>query len=173
MMKRLACALALLAFLMMTHVTLTAESKTFGPRPLTSKRGAGQVVASASVLLPVVTPASSTQVPQLIKDIFPGTGSSIAVQSSPLPVQAPVEAGGLLYFMANDGVSGRELWRTDGTAAGTFRVKDIFPGPNGSTDASSSNVVNLVNSGGVLFFRADDGGMRFGRATAQQRARSA
>jgi len=38
----------------------------------------------------------------------------------------------IMYFSANDGKNGAELWRSDGTAAGTFMVKDIEPGTNGS-----------------------------------------
>ncbi len=34
----------------------------------------------------------------------------------------------VLYFIGNDGINGFELWRTDGTEAGTFLVKDINPG---------------------------------------------
>lgn len=34
----------------------------------------------------------------------------------------------VLYFIGNDGMTGFELWRTDGTEAGTFLVKDINPG---------------------------------------------
>ncbi len=41
--------------------------------------------------------------------------------------------GGTLYFSGNDarhpeGGSGYELWKSDGTEAGTVRVKDIRPG---------------------------------------------
>ena len=32
-----------------------------------------------------------------------------------------------MFFSATDGVSGYELWRSDGTAAGTARVKDVNP----------------------------------------------
>src|SRR5262249_39719521 len=46
---------------------------------------------------------------------------------------------------------GRELWRSDGTAAGTVLVKDINPG------SGSSNPEGLTLSGGHLFFTADDG----------------
>ena len=35
--------------------------------------------------------------------------------------------GHTLYFMSNHGVHGRELWKTDGTEAGTFMVQDIAP----------------------------------------------
>jgi ELWxxDGT repeat protein len=35
---------------------------------------------------------------------------------------------GTLYFTADDGGSGYELWRSDGTAAGTVRVLDLNPG---------------------------------------------
>src|SRR5207237_10277290 len=40
--------------------------------------------------------------------------------------------GSLLYFYVLDGGAGRELWRSDGTAAGTFMVKDIAPGSKSS-----------------------------------------
>ena len=38
----------------------------------------------------------------------------------------------MLYFQADDGISGAELWRTDGTDAGTVLVKDLLPGSRGS-----------------------------------------
>jgi ELWxxDGT repeat protein len=58
---------------------------------------------------------------------------------------------GKLYFAADDGLSGRELWETDGTQEGTRRVLDINDGPAGS-DPTSFRVV-----GNTLFFTADDG----------------
>ena len=39
------------------------------------------------------------------------------------------EVNGTVYFVANDGIHGRELWKTDGTDGGTVLVKDIKPGP--------------------------------------------
>lgn len=36
-----------------------------------------------------------------------------------------------VYFYANDGIHGMELWRTDGTSAGTIMLGDIEPGPKG------------------------------------------
>lgn len=38
-------------------------------------------------------------------------------------------AGGRLFFVADDGVQGRELWATDGTAGATALVRDVLPGP--------------------------------------------
>jgi ELWxxDGT repeat protein len=59
--------------------------------------------------------------------------------------------GGFLYLQADDGTTGTELWRTDGTEAGTTSVKDINPG------ASSSYPQSLTALGGFLYFSANDG----------------
>jgi ELWxxDGT repeat protein len=58
----------------------------------------------------------------LVKDIFPGTGSS----ADPTFFR---HADGIAYFIANDGVHGDEPWRSDGTAEGTFMLRDVHPGP--------------------------------------------
>ena len=59
--------------------------------------------------------------------------------------------GGTLYFRADNGANGAELWRSDGTSTGTYIVKDIRPG------SSRSDPSRLTNVGGTLYFRANDG----------------
>src|SRR5262249_46518336 len=68
----------------------------------------------------------------LVRDICPGPCSGINVQSAaPLP-SPPVRVGEQVFFAADDGRSGSELWKSDGTLAGTVQVADVRPGPNGS-----------------------------------------
>ncbi len=60
-----------------------------------------------------------------------------------------------LLFSGNNGIDGVELWSTDGTAAGTTMVKDIYPG--GTTPPNGSWPWNYVSHGGRVYFRADNG----------------
>ena len=57
--------------------------------------------------------------------------------------------GGLL-FKADDGTHEEELYKSDGTVAGTVLVKDINP-------SGSSNLDNLFVIGTTAYFRATDG----------------
>ena len=83
----------------------------------------------------------------LVKNIRPG-GRSAFPQASVEPVF--VDVGGVVYFAARDGVHGPELWRSDGTAAGTFLVADINPGSQGSEPDL------LTSFNGRVYFRANN-----------------
>jgi ELWxxDGT repeat protein len=63
------------------------------------------------------------------------------------------DVNGTLLFSVDDGVHGRELWRSDGTVSGTILVRDINPGPLSSAVAS----IKQVDSSGWALFAASDG----------------
>ena len=58
---------------------------------------------------------------------------------------------GRIWFDADDGINGRELWSTDGTPEGTMMSADICPG------ACSSSPENLFGFQDNLWFKADAG----------------
>jgi ELWxxDGT repeat protein len=60
-------------------------------------------------------------------------------------------AGSRVFFVGDSGSHGEELWRSDGTTAGTVEVHDLRPGPTGATPWGLSIV------DGTLLFTADDG----------------
>lgn len=65
------------------------------------------------------------------------------------------DVNGILFFVADDGVHGKELWKTDGTEEGTKMVKDIGENENGSNKSGiiiGSESGNFINVNGSLFF---------------------
>lgn len=60
----------------------------------------------------------------------------------------PVHINGISYFTASTANEGNELWKSNGTTAGTQLLKDINPG------AAGSGASELVNMNGVLYFSA-------------------
>lgn len=59
-------------------------------------------------------------------------------------------SGSMVYFTADDGTHGAELWRTDGTESGTFMLKDLIPGGVGSRPGP------FITSGAKVFFTTFD-----------------
>ena len=89
----------------------------------------------------VLAAASTAQVPVLLKDINPNGASNPGGFTC---------IGGVVYFSANDGVNGTELWKTDGTEAGTVMVKDIEPG------SGSSFPMTFMDVDGAIYFTTND-----------------
>ncbi|MCB9882927.1 MAG: hypothetical protein H6834_14165 [Planctomycetes bacterium] len=79
-------------------------------------------------------------------DLRPGV-----VGSSPWKLTA---LGQMCLFSADDGIHGRELWISDGTAAGTSMVSDLWAG------SSSSDPDHFVAFGRHLYFSANAGSGR-------------
>ncbi len=77
----------------------------------------------------------------MVRDIYPGIPDS-----HPGKVKA---FSGAIYFAADDGIYGSELWKYDGMTA--RRITDINPGP------ASSSPFGLVEYNGALYFNANDG----------------
>ena len=65
-----------------------------------------------------------------------------------------VSTGPLAFLVTFAAQTGYEVWRTDGTAPGTFVLKDIVPGENGTI---LTLPVGLRTTGGFVFFLAGDG----------------
>jgi ELWxxDGT repeat protein len=80
---------------------------------------------------------------RMVKDIAPGvlpsniSGMVVARTSSPL-----------VFFVADDGPEGRELWRSDGTEAGTVRVSALAPA------ADNGAILSLTVAGNFVYFTA-------------------
>jgi ELWxxDGT repeat protein len=87
----------------------------------------------------------------LLADIKPGTGSGPLENPTWTRGDTTRILGSSYFFLADDGTHGFELWKTDGTPAGTAIVADLYPGDR------SSDIDFLTAVGSRLFFVADDG----------------
>ena len=92
--------------------------------------------------------AGAFTAPALVKDVNVGAGDSAPVVFYPI--------AGKLVFFASDGVSGTEPWTSDGTAAGTFQLRDVWPGANGGFNPGCPSC-NAVSNGTIVYFSASDG----------------
>ncbi|WP_168205895.1 ELWxxDGT repeat protein [Geobacter sp. FeAm09] len=98
------------------------------------------------------TAAGTTQVKTFqANNVDKAANATIAKQISGGPAELTA-FNGKLYFAANDGTNGTELWVTDGTATGTVMVKDI-----NTTAGASSYPRSLAVMGSKLYFSATDG----------------
>ncbi|RFS13754.1 3-coathanger stack domain-containing protein [Emticicia sp. C21] len=85
--------------------------------------------------------------------LFASDGNSVSVVKDRIDPEAICVFKNELYFRASnfDNPRGYELWKSDGTTAGTTLVKDINEGPN------SSGPRSFYSYKDILYFIADDG----------------
>ena len=94
-------------------------------------------------LLMCLCSVATVQAQALVKDVRPGSAPSLPSELT--------EFNGALFFLAD--ANGLELWKSDGTEAGTVLVKNIRPGN------TSSSPHELTEFNGALFFLADANGL--------------
>ncbi len=82
-----------------------------------------------------------------VKEINP-TGSALDYNAGVWTDQ--VSLGNFMYFSANNGTNGMELWRSDGTTAGTTMVKDVYAGCYGGA------IYEFAVSDTTIFFSGMD-----------------
>ena len=83
----------------------------------------------------------------MVKEIFPGNSMQFGYSSF---INNITNVNGIIFFSACGSLNNSELWKSDGTAAGTVKVKEI----NATTGSSPSNLTNI---NGILYFSANDG----------------
>ena len=93
----------------------------------------------------------------MLADLTSATRSAAYKNGSTVFGLGLTRSGGVTYFNADDGVHGQELWRTDGTAAGTRLVRDVDPAAavvnnNGSTHLGPQNTTDV---NGTLYYTQD------------------
>ena len=100
-----------------------------------------EVTVCISALIFIGGVRATNSQPVMVKDIFPGNLASQPYLTA---------VGSTLFFQASDGTNGYELWKSDGSAAGTVMVKDINSG------SGSSSPAYLTAVGSTLYFQAAD-----------------
>jgi ELWxxDGT repeat protein len=71
----------------------------------------------------------TSETPFLVSDLYPGAPAPNPWPTYPFRPDAFVSLGGTAFFLSGAVNQDVNLWRTDGTAAGTRLVRDLVPGP--------------------------------------------
>lgn len=89
----------------------------------------------------------------ILKDIYPGSNSGIQTLLS----KSSVILNNTLYFIANDGTSNGEIWKTDGTTEGTEKMTDFLNSGISELTLVGSNFYFLIKSSDSLQVWISDG----------------
>ena len=84
---------------------------------------------------------------KIVKDINVGSGDAFSSSNNDYHI-----IGDTLFFNADDGTHGVELWRTNGTASGTMMVEDFNPSGNSANGwilNAGTSILNIAYNGSV------------------------
>ncbi|MVM31322.1 hypothetical protein GO755_14860 [Spirosoma sp. HMF4905] len=124
---------------------------------------ASQVNSAATLWRTDGTPNGTIQLTTSSGGIYEGPFGGMFTQSLGT---SDYNFGTIAYFPIYTNAEGGELWRSDGTPAGTYLLKDINPGPDGSGAYAYNGNSNPNNTSGILdprtvngitYFFANDG----------------
>jgi ELWxxDGT repeat protein len=101
------------------------------------------ILLALPALLGFSMPLPAAVTPELVKDI--------ATNEQGANITPYVSMGSYVLFQGVDLAHGSELWKSDGTPAGTSLLADIWPGPNTGTSS------NMARAGNLCFFSANSG----------------
>eukprot|EP00019_Armaparvus_languidus_P011879 CAMPEP_0168584368 /NCGR_PEP_ID=MMETSP0420-20121227/3099_1 /TAXON_ID=498008 /ORGANISM="Pessonella sp." /LENGTH=927 /DNA_ID=CAMNT_0008619159 /DNA_START=9 /DNA_END=2788 /DNA_ORIENTATION=+ len=110
-------------------------------------------ISISLLLFCLMTGLTFAQTPKLVKDINPGSASSIIKIERSYPEESKfANVQGRLFFACDDGTGkGEELCTSDGNAAGTSLIKDVNPGPNGAFGRDNEPRAGIEVNGKYLF----------------------
>lgn len=148
----------ILFFVALIFSSSVAHAQVFQPLPSEPNRTMGStpssLVSDGSVAYVAITTAEygkelwktdgTANGTKIVKDILPGPKEYLPIFQQIITNITLVNS--TPFFLTTTPEYGLELWRSDGTAAGTKLVKDITPG------TSSSTISNMVSCNNLLFF---------------------
>ncbi len=127
-------------YLLTTNALWKTDGTDAGTTQVATVSGSGLTVAGSQMFFAGYTTATNHELwvsdgteagTRMLPEILPGGKGGLATQYT----SVFVALGNGILFAATDDVHGRELWTSDGTAAGTRMVLDALPGAKGLFDA--------------------------------------
>lgn len=92
--------------------------------------------------------------------LWKSTGTSAVLIKERVARRLPdvvVIANNRMFFRGYDSTSGEEVWKSDGTAAGTVRVTEVGPGSASGLDSYPGAPSEIVALGTKIYFVGNDG----------------